>query len=158
MGTASARPIYSLPAPQNTVLKPAVTAVHYQDSHYEVNTPADRPYLANLVILIAAVTPERLKELEVMTEIDAYENRLKQQDPLLIKERKKRKSWDKRVRKHIRRNSIISGMKPDHVLQSWGPPTQIEHLGETTEKWTYQRKDGRHQIILFDQGEVVGWE
>ncbi len=108
--------------------------------------------------VVAAVTSDRMKELEVMSEIDAMERRLLEQNPEALKEKKRRKAWEKRIRQHIRKNSIISGMEPHHVRQSWGEPTHIESLGNSIEKWIYQRKDGRNQSILFERGEVSGWE
>ncbi|MCW9052754.1 MAG: hypothetical protein OQJ91_10670 [Motiliproteus sp.] len=107
---------------------------------------------------LAAVPPDRLRELEVMREINRAEKQIQHNNPYNTSTPKKRKAWEKRIRLHIRKNSIISGMEPEHVLQSWGKPTAIEAMSQETEKWIYTRSDGRNQIIYFDRGQVAGWE
>ncbi len=109
--------------------------------------------------LIAAVSLERQRELEVMREIELLERKLEADPPgaghSIIRQQREQ---EQRFQEHIRRNSIVFGMRPDHVIQSWGKPSIVETLSDEVSKWIYHRRDGRDQIIYFDGGVVISWE
>ena len=61
-----------------------------------------------------------------------------------------------RVSAAIRKNSIIVGMTPDEVKQSWGAPQKIIASGGTYdahELWVYAKN-----YVFFRDGELSSWQ
>jgi len=108
--------------------------------------------------LINSVSPERLLELEIMGRMEGLEQKSSPERESRLERRKTDQARQKKLQRLIDRNSIGVGMSPRQVIQSWGKPTRIVKISERIERWVFQRRDGRDQIIYLEDAEVFSWE
>jgi hypothetical protein len=67
-----------------------------------------------------------------------------------------------RLKRAIASRDVIIGMKPTHVIRSWGEPVMREAAGDHSgghERWRYGSRYSLQgeRVVIFENGRVAGW-